>query len=321
MRTKRHNFAFTLIEMMTVISIIVLVLGLAVPVVHSLEGNRSLEAGYNRISAALGHARQIAIYNHAPAGVVFYPDPFTGQQDIGYVMQEKNIANDANLGPEDDRYFDLIPLEEIITLPAGLGIQVVRGSDQLPAPGAAVPFNGDKYLRAGIVLFDESGQLTTSTQYWIRGVSKLGVLLNLLQPTVAASQLSGLMPPYNTPALPTGLTINLTAYPNAGPVNWQEAILYAHSTICLYDSVAYGSQVNATDGKSFSDVDSITSGSPNNVFDSYTYSSYFGLPTAPKTVNPNQPAASDKLAEQNWLDQNGEMLVVKPNDGSLLRNK
>jgi len=328
MQTKRHNFAFTMIEMMTVITIIVLVLGLAVPVVHSLEGNRSLEAGYNRISAALGHARQIALYNRAPAGVVFFPENYidatgvmhlTGRQNIGYVMQEKNIIgmplknipDDATFTPTDDRYFDLIPGEETITLPPGLGIQVVIGQDQLPASGAGI--NRDKYLRVGIVLFDENGQLTNSTQYWIRGNSKLGILLGLLQG--AALQYSGLMPPY-TPQNTT-LILNNTQYPT--PLTLTESVLYSQCAICLYDSVAYGQQVNPNSGKSFADVDNT---STNNIFDSISTYGYGG--PSGYFINkgfPSNSATGDKLAEQTWLDANGEMLVVKPNDGSLLRNK
>src|ERR1700679_750947 len=65
---RRHR-AFTMLELMTVIAIIILVLAMAVPVVRSIEGTRSVEAGYNRVSAAIGHARQIALFNRAPAGV------------------------------------------------------------------------------------------------------------------------------------------------------------------------------------------------------------------------------------------------------------
>jgi hypothetical protein len=33
------------------------------------------------------------------------------------------------------------------------------------------------------------------------------------------------------------------------------------------------------------------------------------------------PTYIQKEAEMTWLDQNGETLVIKPNDGSLLRNQ
>src|ERR1700733_7870952 len=169
MRTKRHIFAFTLIELMTVITIIVLVLAAAVPTINLLEGNRSLANGYNRVRAALGHAGQIALYYRAPAGVAFYRDPITGRQAIAYVTQEKNIpadvASPAYTLHNDDRLVDMIPGEEILLLPYGVAVQVLNCQSGQPTI--------DPCLRIGVVLFDENGQLT-STPYWIRDVFSLG---------------------------------------------------------------------------------------------------------------------------------------------------
>jgi prepilin-type N-terminal cleavage/methylation domain-containing protein len=269
MRANRPKSGFTVIELMTVITIIVLVLAMAVPVVRSVEGNRSLEAGYNRIAAALGHARQIALYYRAPAGVAFYKLP-NGLQTMAFVMQEKNIAADAQNSPQDDRYMDIIPGEEIITLPAGLAVQVITNLT------VAAPLKTERYLRAGIVLFDENGQLATSTPYWIRGGTQL------------ANGITGIP----TALIPTGT-----------------ATLYSHQAISLYDDEAYEGQVDSSSGFTFNYIDASIS----NPMSSITYANYF-LPPTP-------PSNAEKTAEQNWLDANGQILVIKPNDGSLLKNQ
>jgi len=82
---------------------------------------------------------------------------------------------------------------------------------------------------------------------------------------------------------------------------------YSSPAICLYDDDAYRSQVDPTSGSSFAQNDDAT-----NNFDTYVYASSF---------TNLAPAMTAKIAEMTWLDQNGETLVIKPNDGSLLRNQ
>lgn len=321
---------FTLIELMVVISIIVLVLAMAVPLVHSLEGNRSLEAAYNGVSAALGHARQTAIYFHAPAGVVFFQDPVTGLQDIGYIAQESFIAQNfsqlittqslspatvpssqtpgqfyqADNGNVDSRYMDLIPGEEIFALPAGLAVQVSNGNGTLLSKAqfngtTVTPTPSEQFLRFGVVLFDENGQLVT-LPYWIApapqtsGSLPFSILANRVNSTaVYLATGSGTAAPggLDPPATPPGGT--------GGP--W--LTLYSHVALCVYDEAAYLGQT-ASDGTSFADGNS----------NSVTYYPYFTSTTA-------APTPTAKYAEQLWLQQNGQVYVIKPNDGSLLRNQ
>src|ERR1700722_3680637 len=75
----RGRNGFTLVEMLVVIAIIVGVLAMAVPLVSALNGNRSVEAGYNEVSSAVAHARSLALYGHGIAGAFFYIDPITGR--------------------------------------------------------------------------------------------------------------------------------------------------------------------------------------------------------------------------------------------------
>jgi type II secretory pathway pseudopilin PulG len=302
---------------MVVITIIVLVLALAVPVVRSIEGNRSLDAAYNKLSAALGHARQLALYYHAPSGIAIYPDKSTGLYDIGFVTQEKNIPTDLQalqLGSltayEDDRYMDLIPGEEIYTMPPGVGIQVVTNPALMAAASGLVPVTlasgtfgqGDTYLRIGIILFDENGQLASSTPYFVRGFNGgLGSTWGL-KPLVVGYY--GLIPPYQPGK--TALTLDTTTYP---PPTTYGAALYSHSAVVVYDDDTYKSQTDPNNNSiTFGEHDRTT-----NLADSISYASYF-QGSGPVNV-------STKTAEQTWLAQNGQILVIKPNDGSLLRNQ
>jgi len=335
---------FTLIELMIVIAIIVGVLALSVPVIRSLEGNRSVDAGYNKLAAALGHARQLALYYRAPAGIVIYKDTLNGTNliDIAFVTQEKNIAsvvlaqnvwksppNNNKPLPQDDRYMDIIPGEEILTMPPGVGIQVVTNPAILqqtkgvqpnpvkylaPLPTVGTDL-GDRYLTLGIILFDENGQLAQSAQYFIRDGSSMTTTLggNLGMTTVPGTpgSMSGLIPPYKLNQ-PANNPLVYDSYPPGTYVISASAGLYSHSAMCVYDQDAYNAQIDPATGKSFADSDRGT-----NPADSISYAQYFA---AYMGASAAAPMASTKLLEQQWLDQNGVIFVVKPNDGSLLRN-
>jgi hypothetical protein len=161
-----------------------------------------------------------------------------------------------------------------------LAVQVFNGNGaNMPAVAAGT---AEKYLRVGIVLFNEDGQLA-NLPYWVRALTVSG------QNHLGDASHLNLKASLNPSAIP----------PAAGPT------LYSHAAVCLYDEDSYVGQTAAATSDPFSDDDS----------NSYNYGNYF-----PATAPPANPLA-DKAVEQNWLDQNGEVLVIKPNDGSLLRNK
>jgi prepilin-type N-terminal cleavage/methylation domain-containing protein len=75
----RRARGFTLIEMITVLSIIIIVLAIAIPVWNALLGGTNLTAAQNKVAAVLANARADAIYNRQTIGVFFYTDPKTQQ--------------------------------------------------------------------------------------------------------------------------------------------------------------------------------------------------------------------------------------------------
>jgi hypothetical protein len=254
------------------------------------------------VSAAIGHARQIALYNRAPAGVVFFK--FGNNPEIlAFVEQAKLIP--GNPTTLDDRYMEIIPGEEIVTMPPGVAVQLLSAVDPGITNPSPPPTNlPERYLRAGIVLFDENGQLVT-TPYWI-------------PPPYADT--NWWPPSYTGPAsyartgVDLGSNLQISSASTSAGMTPGSLPLCGSPGICLYDDDAYRSQVDPNSQMSFAQIDDTT-----NSFDS----TYYGMAT-PSYFAAAQyayPTAAQKVAEMNWLDQNGETLVIKPNDGSLLRNQ
>ena len=78
--------AFTMAEMLTVISIIVIVLAILIPTWNTLVGNSTIPNAQNLISVTLATARADALYNHQPMGVLFFVDPKTNQSAMAEVQ-------------------------------------------------------------------------------------------------------------------------------------------------------------------------------------------------------------------------------------------
>jgi len=72
--------------MITVLTIIIIVLAIAIPVWNALMGGTNLAAAQNQISAFLSNARTDAIYNRQTIGVFFFIDPKTQQTAMAEVQ-------------------------------------------------------------------------------------------------------------------------------------------------------------------------------------------------------------------------------------------
>ncbi len=90
---QRTNISgFTLIEMITVLTIIILVLAIAIPVWNALMGGTNVAAAQNQISALLANARADAIYNRQTIGVCFFIDPKTQQTAMAEVQVQTDVC-------------------------------------------------------------------------------------------------------------------------------------------------------------------------------------------------------------------------------------
>ncbi|HEY1683975.1 MAG TPA: prepilin-type N-terminal cleavage/methylation domain-containing protein, partial [Tepidisphaeraceae bacterium] len=191
------SFGFTLTELLVVISIIVLMLGLAVPVLKILGGSKSIESAENQIAAILGRARAQALTDRTVAGAMFFYDPKIGRVEA--VIVEETPGNPYPGGPNGvsldlatstlptgDCYGGT-PVADTFRLPPGIGVEFVHDCLNMLAgpppvrqgdgyigfnvynsyptsPGAATYGAGGYYgvEYGGVILFDGNGKLVSN---------------------------------------------------------------------------------------------------------------------------------------------------------------
>jgi type II secretory pathway pseudopilin PulG len=89
--------AFTLMEILIVIGLIVLIIALAVPAFSFITGSRSVDAGENLVSAMLSRARSEAMLSNRVAGVAFFRDTIKDRTAMAIVVP---AAQRGSLTPE-----------------------------------------------------------------------------------------------------------------------------------------------------------------------------------------------------------------------------
>jgi prepilin-type N-terminal cleavage/methylation domain-containing protein len=94
--SKRRGF--TLVEMITVLTIMVLLLSIAIPVWKALLGGTNTATAQNQIAAMLANARSDAMYYRQTIGVFFFPDLKSGQTAMAEV-QVQTLYYNSNAGP------------------------------------------------------------------------------------------------------------------------------------------------------------------------------------------------------------------------------
>jgi prepilin-type N-terminal cleavage/methylation domain-containing protein len=331
-RGSRNRRAFTLIELMIVLSIIVIVVAMAIPVWSTLSGNNSVATATNQIAAMLGNARADALYNHQMTGVFFFLDPTSGQFAMAEVQAD--LAPQGAGGGYYPSYTPLTmsptgapaaadgpvtPLEmvnylsssapasstagsqqyifyrDVVLLPSGVGVALSNNSNPYgatPAPGL------DRYLRCGVIMFDATGVLTT-IPYAVPMVRQTPYTkLNNTKPTHVDQLAVRLGLISNTTATIYGDLASLIG-PPIGSTNYFPLI--SQSGLLVYDHNAYLNQ-RTTNGTS-----------PNQAFTDGDLQCE--LPANANTI----VTTANKIDEENWLDQNGVAFLVSPFNGSLIK--
>lgn len=176
--------AFTLIEVLVVIGIIVILIGLAVPALGLLTGSRSIDRAENNLSAMLGRARADAIGLQKDVGVLFFVNPNDGLVTCAEVVETDKPAS----GIIAEVHLDLLPDRDFMQLPKGVMAQVIDNCalDDNGTPNDASDDTvrlDDAYLGyntavargtvpqvsyGGVILFDSGGRLVSRT-YAFRG--------------------------------------------------------------------------------------------------------------------------------------------------------
>jgi Tfp pilus assembly protein FimT len=317
--------------MITVLSIIIIVLAIAIPVWDAMMNGTNLSAAQNQISAYLANARADAVYNHQTIGVCFYIDPKTTQTGMAEVQVQTlyqpttktytflfqpsvNGAATPNNGfvsslelvnnPDPANAGNYIFYRDSLLLPKGVSVALNNNTYNynaynLYAPPAGGPWF-DRYVRVGVILFNPDGTLA-SIPYGI----PLNENFTSTAPQKNESQL----------CLKIGMSYSGTAdfgsnvSPSAGPpaVNYP---LYSSVGLVIYDHDAYLNQ-HATptstvpgDSAPFTDADM-----------------NYPLMTPEVSANISYPIPADKYLEEAWIDSNGIAFLVSPFNGSLIKAK
>jgi prepilin-type N-terminal cleavage/methylation domain-containing protein len=322
----RQRRAFTLIEIMVVVVIIVLMVGLAVPVFRVINGSRSEAGASNVISAMLNRARTDAIGIQQPYGVLFVYNPNTQLTNMaevyfapvigGYPTSPPTVPpfgyfSAAATGGNYLNYFinnyqapeTYTPTVFAQLNPTGVGgppLEIVPDTDVVPLPlgigvqticncnysGSNRTSNG--YLSIGVILFDAKGRIV-SMPY---GISKRGKLAQ-------ATGISGFIDP------------NAIGYPylgaGSGGINTYDAYGNiigggAHSQfgLVIYQNDAYLSHRASQQPEAVYTDPNSTNTSP---LTHYT------------TGSPTQQQAD------LWLDQNATPLIINRYTGTLIKGE
>jgi prepilin-type N-terminal cleavage/methylation domain-containing protein len=346
---KSSPCGFTLIEMITVLSIIIIVLAIALPVWRTLLGGTNLSAAQNEISATIANARADAIYNRQTIGVFFFIDPKTQQTGMAEVQVQTLYQPHPTPTPPATPIFtsSFIPGQWAAgsgwtpynnTNPSVNSIERVNSPD--PNTAGNFIFYRDVTLLpkgVGIALNNNTYNYNIYNQWGNNNATTIGPVDRYVRYGCIMFNPDGTLASINY-GIPYYEWFNSTSYGGGMPGANNESQLCkaigmwapadtgslyntAGSTpaavpltssvgLVVFDHDAYINQhANATA------VVTTADGAQFNDFDmNYIIT---GAPTgAAPLVN-----SGDKFLEEQWIDQNGTALLVSPFNGSLIKAK
>lgn len=290
----RRRPAFTLIEMMIVMGIIILAISLAIPAIRILTGSRSEQAAQNTVAAYVASARSDAVGLQDIEGVLFYLDPATDR--VTCVEVEQSVL--AVPTPPDVPgvvYLDLVagvhPLKSRDPLPLPPGVRLMTIKDTVPrSSGLSEPFAlsgvAPRYLGynlyppatspmarlGGVILFQGNGRLFTG-RYGFRFVN------------------GGTATPLGS--LVFGSTVATTNWPSNATASQG---LFGQIAFAMYDRETFLNQHDPS-GNPFLDNNQDASGG----------------------VNVNTADGSAANQQDWWLDTNTTPVFVNRYNGTLIR--
>jgi type II secretory pathway pseudopilin PulG len=323
-----HTFrsGFSLTEILIVIGLIVLMLALAVPTFNFLTGNRSVEGAQNTIGALIGRARVEAIGLQETRGVFFFIDRASGRVAAALVRAVERpdpatFLADSNTDPSfpPEVWLDLVPDNDLITLPAGVMLQTVdealvnasgiriedaylgynrrnEGNQRNQGP----PQSDTHTLYGGVILFDGSGQLVAQryafkTFYVDAGGNR--------QPTRMGDLLyrpKGDPSPYNDHYRTLG-DVNDVVPLGHPPQNTLPNWYFPKSQlgVVLFDRERWMIGSPAVSGQN--------------------YEKELDWQFQPLTQQDYSESPSTEHLEENWIDENGLPLMINRYNGTLVR--
>jgi Tfp pilus assembly protein FimT len=302
--------AFTLTEMLVVISIIILLIAVAVPSIRALTGSSSTSVARNELSSLITHAREEAVAIQDIRGVLFLVDS-ANDRVTGVIVKPASLQDTA-FQQGNGVLLDVVSGGDSLTMPAGIRIQTVfNGLSYLK--NTATPQADDRYLGfnspangatmtvGGCILFDGFGRLITRPY---------GIQMNGIPDLVTTS-----------PA--TNLAILLGLGNGSGSYN---------TTVNGYGSGSVKSSAYII-GQSGNSLNTTTAQLPLSqlglvIFDNDTFKSLgFGdqdaVPGNP-SVSYNSPPAGqtqNESDEETWIDKNSTPVMINRFTGTLIRGE
>ena len=170
--------AFSLVELLVVIGIIILVLALAGPAFKKISQGTNITQGQNMITAYLASARALALQRRCSTAVVFFEDAANnyGSQTAIAVVYEASVDTSSSNAIS---YFAPVPGRPAEYLPGGVKVAtldatstnslnteaIMNGSTQAPAKCRAIVFdsNGRMTVRHGLGTYSSNNSTPPTT--------------------------------------------------------------------------------------------------------------------------------------------------------------
>ena len=330
---------FTLVEMLTVCGIIVLFIGLAVPTIRVLTGNRSISLAKNQLSAILVRAREEAVALQDIRGVLFYHDS-SSDRVVAIMVQPAALqpsagsdAPDKTAAASNVLMLDLLPNRDSVELPNGISVQTALSP--MTPPGLAKPAMVDRYLGfnpvpslkdnpapsidvGGCILFDGSGRLISRpygfamtappTTPGDKFTNICALFAGVPAPGNPASGVPGTVTRLNNYASIAGASANGSFYEYIPGMTHGGVFPSPPATsqlgLVLFDHEVFKSQ-------GFTDEDAVITGQG--------YATAWSLPATP--YSPQGDGTQSEQAEENWLDQNSTPIEINRYNGTLIQGQ
>jgi prepilin-type N-terminal cleavage/methylation domain-containing protein len=159
-----RSAAFTLIEVLVVISIVVILLAVSVPTIRALTKGNSQKQAVNLMTTMLANARATAISTRKTSGIVVYEYPLTNSvtsptQATSFIQP---ITQTAYNGATKVRFFNRVPGTGPQRLPSGIQVATLdMGANAFRTQAANTDTSTGGVLGANcrVILFDSNGQL------------------------------------------------------------------------------------------------------------------------------------------------------------------
>ena len=124
---QRRRAAFTLVELLTVIAIMVIIAAVSIPAFAALFANNNMVQAQNQLSAAIAETRSLALQNHTEVALIFFEEPgHTDETAFAYEQESPGQGGQGATGIT--QYFQPIPQQSVQYLPKGVYVATLVGT-------------------------------------------------------------------------------------------------------------------------------------------------------------------------------------------------